>query len=276
MERLGALRTRIGSIAQLQEVVGAMRSLAAVRMQQAADLLEGTRYYADIVAAALSQALLLAGETAPPPRPPRAALLLFSAEHGFVGSYAETLARAAGQAPLLYAVGARGARALAEMGRAPAWATAMTPHAAGVPALARHLAGEIAARLQDGAFTRLDVMFGRLEEGGRWRVVTEPLLPPDFSRLRPPRAKPPPLHHLPAAELLAGLVEEYLLAGLAGAATEALAAENAARLQAMTTAADNIERKLDDLRAEERVLRQEQITEELLDVLNGAEALSHG
>jgi F-type H+-transporting ATPase subunit gamma len=276
MERLGVLRTRIGSIAQLHEVVGAMRSLAAVRMQQAADTLAGARRYADIVAAGLSQALLLAGETAPACARARPALLLFSAEHGFVGGYAESLARAAVSAPLVYAVGTRGARALAELGRPPAWATVMTPHAAGIPALARHLAGEIGTRLQAGEFTRLDVMFARLEEGGRWRIVTEAMLPPDFSRFRPPPAKLLPLHHLPAAELLSGLVAEYLLADLVRAATEALAAENAARLQAMTTAADNIDRKLDELRAQERVLRQEQITEELLDVLGGAEALSRG
>ncbi len=276
MERLGVLRARIASVAQLQEVVGAMRSLAGLRMQQAADLLDGSRCYADIVAGALSQALLVAGETTPPRPHPRTALLLFSAEHGFVGSYAETLAHAAAAAPVVYAVGTRGARALAELDRPPAWAAAMTPHAAGIPALARRLAAEIGRRLQDGEFTRLDVTFGRLEEGGRWRVVTEPLLPPDFSRFRPPPARPPPLHHLPADDLLAGLVEESLLADLVRAATEALAAENAARLQAMTTAADNIERKLDDLKARERVLRQEQITEELLDVLGGAEALSRG
>jgi len=263
MERLGLIRARIDSIAQLQEVVTAMRSLAAGR-------------YADIIAGALSQALLLTGGAPAPARATRPALLLFTAEHGFVGGYGEALAQAAlataGDGPLLV-IGSRGARTLTELGHPPAWSLAMAPHAAGVPLVARRAAAELGQRFVAGEFTRLRVMFGRLESGGRWTIATDTLLPPDFARFRPAAARVPPLHHVPPAELLAGLVEEYLLADLVRAATESLAAENAARLQAMTTATDNIDRKLDDLRAEERVMRQEQITDELLDVLNGALAL---
>lgn len=277
MERLGLIRTRIDSIAQLREVVIAMRSLAAVRMSQATELLDGARRYADIIAAALSQALLLTGGAPPPPRDNRPALLLFATEHGFVGGYGEALAtaaaKAAGDGPLLV-IGRRGARTLGELGHQPDWAMAMAPHAAGVPLVARQAAAELGRRFLAGEFTRLEVMFGRLEPGGGWSIAHDTLLPPDFSRFRPIAARVAPLHHLAPADLLAGLVEEYLLADLVRAATESLAAENAARLRAMTTAADNIERKLDDLRAEERVMRQEQITDELLDVLNGALALA--
>jgi len=276
MERLGLIRARIDSIAQLREVVTAMRSLAAVRMQQAADLLDGARRYADIIAAALSQALLLTDVAPPAAAGTRPALLLLSAEHGFVGGYAESLAQAAvvaaGGGPLLV-VGSRGARTLAELGHTPAWTMPMAPHVAGVPLLARRVAAELGRRVLDGQFSRLDVMFGQLEAGGRWQVVRAPLLPPDFSRFRVSPTRVAPLHHLPPADLLSGLVEEYLLADLVRAATESLAAENAARLRAMTTAADNIDRKLDDLRAQEQVMRQEEITDELLDVLGGALAL---
>ena len=276
MERLGLIHARIASIAQLQEVVTAMRSLAALRMQQAADLLDGARRSAEIIAAALSQALLLT-EAPPPPRPDtRPALLLFTAEHGFVGGYGEALAEAAlaaaGDAPLLV-VGSRGARTLTEQGHPPAWTLPMAPHAAGVPLVAGRIAAELGRRVVAGQLSRLEMMFGRLEAGGRWRIARETLLPLDFSRFRTNAARVAPLVHLAPSELLEGLVEEYLLTDLIRAATEALAAENAARLLAMTTAADNIDRKLDDLRAEERVMRQEQITDELLDVLNGALAM---
>lgn len=276
MERLGQLRARVDTIGQLQEVVGAMRSLAAARLQQAGDMLAGARRYADIIAGALSQALLLAGE--PTPRrsdPGPTALLLFSAEHGFVGGYAEATARVglSARPAVLYAVGTRGARALAEADRPADWVMPMTPHASGIPALARTLAAEIGRRIRAGEVRRLSVVFARIAEGGRWQVRTEPLLPPDFSRFRIGPGVVTPLHHLPADALLAGLVEEFLLADLARIATEALAAENAARLQAMTAAADNIDRKLETLRAQECILRQEEITDELLDVINGAEAL---
>ncbi|MFD2234537.1 F0F1 ATP synthase subunit gamma [Phaeospirillum tilakii] len=275
MDRPETVRARIDSVAQLQEVVGAMRSLAAMRMQQASESLDGIRRYAAIVAAGLAQALRLAGGAAPPRRGGRRALLLFSAEHGFVGAYAETLAEAARADPpdLLLAVGTKGIQALTEAGLTPDWSLPMASHAGGVEDLARRIAAELARRLGAGAFTRLDLLFGRIGAGGGWQPVRRPLFPPDFADLPPPRGSTAPLHHLPAPALLDRLIEERLLADLALAATEALAAENAARLAAMTTAGDNIDRKLTELRDQERILRQAQITEELLDVVNGAELL---
>ncbi len=277
MERLGTIRARIDSAAQLQDVVAAMRSLAALRMQQAAEIRGGARRYADIVAAALKQALLLAGDgpSAPPLRP-RRALLVFSAEHGFVGGYAEAVteaARAAAPAVML-AVGNRGAQSLIDAGQSLDWVLPMASHAGGLPDVARRIADELASRLAADEFTHLDVIHGQVEDGARWRIVRQALFPPDLGRFRNGSvADDPPIHHLPAPELLARIVEEHVLADLVLAATESLAAENAARLEAMTAAGDNIQRKLDDLGNQERILRQEQITEELLDVINGAELL---
>ena len=276
MERIGTIKARIDSVAQLQNVVAAMRSMAAMRIQQANEMLGGARRYADIIAAALSQALMLAGDTgAGPARTARRALLVFSAEHGFVGGYAEALAEAAAAtAPdVLLAVGGKGAQSLAEAGRAPDWGLPMASHAGGLPDVARRVADEVVRRLAAGDFTHLEVMFGQVRNGARWRITRQALLPPDLGRFRTGSAANAPLHHLPAPDLLDRIVEEHLLADLVLAAAEALAAENAARLEAMTAAGDNIERKLDALRAQERVLRQEQITEELLDVINGAELL---
>ena len=286
MERLGAVQARIASVRQLQEVVAAMRSLAAMRMAQAADTLAGARRYGAIIGAALAQALCLAAGPPPfpPPFPPPGghddgprALLVFAPEHGFVGGYAETLAEAARAAApqRLLVIGAKGAQALAEGGRTADWAMPMASHAGGLDEVARRAADRIVEGLAGGWFVRLDLLFGRILEGGRRGVVRQALLPPDFSGLGG-AAGPHPLHHLPAEELLRRMIEEYMLSELVLAATEAMAAENAARLEAMTAAGDNIERKLGELQGLERILRQEQITEELLDVVNGAELLMGG
>ncbi len=265
MERLEVVQARAASIAQLQEVVGALRSLAAVRMQQAAEMLAATRRYADIVTAALGQALRLSGGARPRPVGP-APLLVFAPEHGFVGGYTDALVQAvlAAAPPRVIVIGARGAQALTESGHAPAWSRPMAAQAASIPLLARRLAADL-AELAPGP---VEMMFGRLEDGARWRIVRETLLPPPCSA---PASGAPPLHHLPADQLVSGLVEAYALAALTRAATESLAAENAARLQAMTTASDNIDHKLAELQGQERILRQERITDELLDVINGAE-----
>ncbi len=85
----------------------------------------------------------------------------------------------------------------------------------------------------------------------------------------------PPLHHLAAQPLLEALAGEFVLAELTRMAMESLAAENAARLYAMSAARDNVERKLAQLHQDEHRARQEEVTTELLDVVTGAEALRH-
>jgi F-type H+-transporting ATPase subunit gamma len=55
---------------------------------------------------------------------------------------------------------------------------------------------------------------------------------------------------------------------------EALASENSVRLATMQAADHNIGDKLENLEKQERVLRQEAITVELLDVVTGAQAMA--
>ncbi|MGE5145934.1 MAG: F0F1 ATP synthase subunit gamma, partial [Candidatus Eiseniibacteriota bacterium] len=59
-------------------------------------------------------------------------------------------------------------------------------------------------------------------------------------------------------------------------AMESFMSENAARVQIMLSARRGIEEKLDALHMDERRLRQEEITTEMLDVVTGAEAARQG
>jgi F-type H+-transporting ATPase subunit gamma len=69
---------------------------------------------------------------------------------------------------------------------------------------------------------------------------------------------------LPPEQLLDQLAEEYVYAELCAAVMLSYAAENEARMQAMIAARSNVERKLDELTASYRNLRQEEITAEKL------------
>src|SRR3546814_11901754 len=111
MTNLAETRTRITSMAELLDIVGAMRSLAARRMQEALGRLDGIRSYADAMATAIADAALLlpAGGHGGPAGPQ--ALVLCAAEHGFVGGFNERLVTAA-----LAAL--RSGDALVELGRA--------------------------------------------------------------------------------------------------------------------------------------------------------------
>ncbi|MFZ2468739.1 MAG: F0F1 ATP synthase subunit gamma, partial [Parvibaculum sedimenti] len=71
--------------------------------------------------------------------------------------------------------------------------------------------------------------------------------------------------------LLAKLVEEYVFAELCEAVMLSFAAENEARMRAMIAARSNVAKTLDGLIARSRQLRQEEITNEIVELASGAE-----
>ena len=97
-------------------------------------------------------------------------------------------------------------------------------------------------------------------------VVERALAPFDFERF--PRAKnpSPPIISLPPQILLAELAQEYVFAELWEALTLSLAAENEARLRAMTAAKSNVTKMLEELIGRSRQLRQEEITSEIIEL----------
>lgn len=281
MEELTRLRGRIDSVSELLTVVHTMRALSAVRMRQANESLQGAREYADVIGAAFADALALVEPERPPPGPEGRGglgILVFCAEHGFVGTLNEILidhAVAALDGGQLFVVGTRGALAASERGIDVSWTLAMTSRRDGIPVVARKIAAEIYRRFERLEIARLDVVFARTGGVGNLHIDRRSLLPLSPEAFPASRSSIPPLHYLSARHLVERLVEEYFFAELTRIAMEALASENTARVAAMGAAHDNIERKLDELRRRETQLRQEDITIELIDVITGSEALLH-
>ncbi|MDF1745876.1 MAG: F0F1 ATP synthase subunit gamma, partial [Gimesia sp.] len=73
--------------------------------------------------------------------------------------------------------------------------------------------------------------------------------------------------------LLSRLIRQYLFVSLFRACAESLAGENASRIASMQAAERNIKERLVNLQSEYNQQRQTSITEELLDVVTGFEAL---
>src|SRR5699024_3982401 len=113
---------------------------------------------------------------------------------------------------------------------------------------------------------------------GRQQPVSQRLLPLDPQLLhelarRPWRSRSLPHTRLPPERLLAALIRSYLFAEIFRAAAEALVTENAARLARMQQAEESVDEQLEELTAELRRARQDEITTELLDIIAGFEAL---
>ena len=269
-ERLSETAGRIAATRQLDTVVTAMRGVAAARTREAQARLAGVRAYADALGEAIGAALALAPPGRPEPR--RAAdrvALVFCSEQGFVGAFNERLLAAARRqkGAALCIIGDRGASLAAEQGVEVAWSAPMISHVEDAPRLADRIADALYARIGADEATSVMLIHGLPESASFARLVERPLVPLDLARFPPPRGQIPPLVTLPPQALLANLAQEYVFAELCEAVVLSFAAENEARMQAMIAARTNVRKTLEELEARYRRLRQEQITEEIIELV---------
>lgn len=276
------LAAKIRTLASLIDVVTAMRSLAAVRLRQAQEHFAGLARYAEATRAALAQGLALLGTAPNAPAAgavgaPRLLIACFS-EHGFVGTLNERLleklratSRPAGEELALYVLGSRGLRLCDERGTEVARRDSMPTTLAGLSATAHRVTEEVFAAIAEGSYGAVELLFMRHQEGAVQGVTRLPLFPPPVEAVPSGDRWKPPLHTLPAPALLIRLIEEFCFGQIIWALAEAFAAEHGARFQTMEAARRNMEQMLHELGQQERALRQEVITNEILEVAAGAD-----
>jgi len=275
--RLADVTARIEGVAQLGAVVNAMRGIASARAQAARGALDAVGSYATTVGEAISSAL---ADGTPPARPPRRratrqALALFVAEQGFAGAFSERVFETANsdlENSLVFLIGARGAAIADERGLAAHWRTAAPAQAQAVPRLADRLLAALEAAVAAGEVERIVVVFSVWRAGEGVRVRRRTLFPFDLEAFAPSRSLAAPLMNLPPDALVRDLAFDFLHAQLCDAALNALAAENEARVEAMAAARREIDRQLDELRATQRLVRQEEITAEIVELAAGETA----
>lgn len=281
MTRLADINARIGNMQELRSVVGAMRSLAGMRVQEAHAGLPGIRGYGQSMAQAIGTALTLLdnGSQQTAAREGARALILFTAEHGFVGGFNERLLDTVGaekkETDVLYILGSRGAVSADERKLLVAWTAPMATRVAGTPDMVTQLLAELYKAIARGEISSVEIIFSAYQQGGAPRITQRRLLPLDLRVLEQSHPRQPPLHNLPPRQLLESLMDEYIFALLTEAAAESIASENAARFAAMEAAHENVTDKLSELQRAAGEARQAEITEELLDIVTGTEALGN-
>jgi F-type H+-transporting ATPase subunit gamma len=93
------------------------------------------------------------------------------------------------------------------------------------------------------------------------------------TRERPPRPIPMYVYEPDAQQVLDALLPRYIEARVFTAMLEAAASEHAARRKAMSAATDNAEELIEDYTREYNQARQAEITQEIMEIVGGAEAL---
>ncbi len=280
-ERLADISARIEGLRDLGAVVNAMKGMAAARAHMARTQLGAVDSYAATIARAM--ALILPKDPArfarngPSDRSNhKPGLLVFCAEQGFAGAFSERMLDSFDSLDTepdparLFLIGTRGLSIATARGLSPQWSAPMPSHTHGLPKLADQITHAIYAAVAAGHIDALDVLYTGWHTGHA-SVVRHRLFPLDLGD-RPAGAMDRPLTQLADDTLIAALGQDYLNAQVCKAALHAFAAENEARMQAMSAAGSQIAQELETFQATLRRVRQEAITAEIIELGTGTQA----
>jgi F-type H+-transporting ATPase subunit gamma len=289
MQTLESLHRHIETTVDLRTIVKTMKTLAAVSIHQYENASAALADYARTVEMGLQVilrkhlALLnVESETC------CSAAVILGSDHGLCGRFNEDLVRlvteqllccgqSLSQVPLLV-VGAKVAAKLEAQGGLAdpvlAWPGSVEGLSETVQSLLIRLDTMLAVR--PGA--RILIFHNRRSDEIAAQPHITQLLPLDKAHMLGLVKHPWPSRCLPTFtmefdRLFAALVRQHLFVALFKAAAESVASEQASRLLAMQAAERNIDQHLDEVNAEYRMQRQQQITDEIIDVLSGFEAM---
>ncbi|MFZ2099606.1 MAG: FoF1 ATP synthase subunit gamma [Oricola sp.] len=274
MPHLDEIKDRIANIGQIEGVIVAMRAMAAAHAQEARKHLRAIREHEATVARSMAEALSIAPAGEPERSAPATLThlqIVVGAAQGFSGLYNERIVSGALESDgrderrRFMLIGQRCVSEFLERGHSADWSSNMVAHAAEVPALASRIVDALFASLDSGEVQRVSVVYVDPDKGGQTLVVRT-LMPFDFSRIERIQSLVPPLTMIEPQLLIARLVEEYVFTEICEALMLGFAAENDARMNAMTRARANVKHIAQDLQHKFNQARQEETTTEIIEL----------
>ena len=294
------VKNRIDSVKNIRKITRAMEMVAAARLRRAEQRIAHLRPYAGAIRRMTRQAAEAAGgEVGQLPilqqheSEQTIAILLVTADRGLAGAFNSQILRAGlrtageyesdGKDTVFYASGRRGVSSLTFRGREVAGSyTGFTERPA--YADARDIAADLMAAYVDGKVDRVDILYNGYVSPLVQEVRRETLLPlQEATILETPEGEDDGEdtgHHALVEyepgpeEILERLIPDYVEISLYRALLESTASELGARMTAMRNASQNAAEVIDDLTLEMNRARQAEITQEIMEVVAGAEALS--
>jgi F-type H+-transporting ATPase subunit gamma len=293
MQRLEVLRGKIESAKELHSIIKTMKALAAVNLRQYEQGVDALKHYTQTIEMGL-QIVLQNREidmaVTDYVERGRLGVVIFGAEQGLAGQFnarivAFALDRVASfhyrseQSRRVLVVGTRAIPHLEEAGQ-PVTDQMIPPSSPeGIIPKVRQMLLRLETWRTEFDVERI-VIFHNTPTGSasyeptiRWFL---PIAPGWLHRIRRERWKSSilPTFTMDWEPLFASLIRQYFFVILYGAFVKSLASENASRLASMEAADQNIEERLNRLNALHHRHRQTSITEELLDIVAGFEALA--
>ena len=296
------VKNRIGSVKNIQKITRAMEMVAAARLRRAEQRIAALRPYAGAIRRMTRQAAEAAGsEISGLPvlqqheSENKVAILLVTGDRGLAGAFNSQIIRAGlragaeheseGREVSYYASGRRGVSTLTFRKKEPKGAyVGFTDRPA--YADAREIADDLTSAYVDGEVDRVEIFYNGYVSALTQEVRRETLLPLQEATILEGKegdedgADEETGHHAlveyepDPMEILGRLVPQYVEISIYRALLESTASEHGARMTAMRSASDNASTIIEDLTLEMNRARQAEITQEIMEVVAGANALS--
>jgi F-type H+-transporting ATPase subunit gamma len=295
------VKNRISSVKNIQKITRAMEMVAAARLRRAEQRIEALRPYASAIRRMTRQAAEAAGNV---PNLPilnehesvnSVGLLLVTGDRGLAGAFNSQIVRAGvrvaaehegeGRSMAWYASGRRGVSSLQFRGNEVVGAyTGFTDR----PAYgdARDIAQDLMTAYVDGDVDQVEIVYNHYISPLTQEVTRETLLPLQHATILEAEAddddedseERPEKHALveyepDPEEILKRLIPAYVEISIFRALLESTASEHGARMTAMRNASENAGDIIKDLTLQMNRERQAEITQEILEVVSGAEGL---
>jgi F-type H+-transporting ATPase subunit gamma len=295
--QLREYRRRIKSVNSTKKITRAMELIAAARIAKAQQRINASRPYAEAITQVVRTVTAEgAGDdhplTTPRENPSRAALLVISSDRGLAGGYSANVLRLGertsntlqerGLEVVPYLVGRKAVSFYRFRGRdtSRSWTGfSETPSYDDAKAVGDALVEEFVKGSDDGGVDEIHLVFTHYESIATQRATAVKLIPLDTDEIEDNDGEDDGPHGLVEFEpegngVLDALLPRYLTARIYAAMLDAAASEQVARRRAMKSATDNADELIKKLTRDANSARQAEITQEIMEIVGGAEALA--
>lgn len=290
MANTQALRRRIRSVGNTKQITKAMELVAAAKLRRVQEAAEATRIYSD-AAIGILRRLSASPEAAQhsyfnPPATKSKLYIIFNSDRGLAGAYNTNVFNAAARAfsedqkasvrPLVIAFGRKGARRFARTSNIELVGEYEdVPDEPDINVFAP-IIETITDGINEERFSSVALIFTESISTMQQQVRTLQLLPitPDLEDSEE-NTEPKIVYEFePETKVvLENAIKLYFESALRRARVEAAASEHAMRMISMSNAARNADEFIDHLTLELNATRQAAITQEIAEIIGGAEAI---
>ena len=286
MATMREIKRRRGSIQSTQQITKAMKLVSTVKLQKARGRAENSKAYFEYMYKTVTSMLAKAGDVDHPylkgGNSDNIGIVVITSNRGLAGGYNANIVRMimASELPKekvrLYTVGRKGADGLTRKGYTIA---ADYSDVIDEPTFAdaKEMGKQLLTDFANGEIGEIYVAYTEFKNTVSHIPKLMKLLPVNPEDLQAEQEEQDELALMNfepnEEEAISLLIPKYMTSILYGAFVEAVASENGARMQAMDAATSNAEEIINDLELKYNRARQGAITQELTEIIAGAEAI---